>query len=64
MSRPTPHKRRGVQALISLVVALGLLLSGAAAVWRDARSGQAPEVSGPVLPGWSEQASSASRIRS
>lgn len=63
MSRPTPHKRRGVQALISLVVALGLLLSGAAAVWRDARSGQAPEVSGPVLPDWSEQASSASRIQ-
>ncbi len=63
MSRLTPHKRRTRQALISLVAALGLLALGGAAVWRDARLGQAPEVSGPVVPGWSEQAANAARIR-
>ena len=63
MSRQTPHKRRGLQALISLGAALALLALGATAVWRDARLGQAPEVSGPVVPDWSGQAANASRIR-
>lgn len=63
MSRPTPHKRRGFQALISLAAALGLLVLGGVVVWQDARIGQAPDVSGPVVPGWSEQAAEAARIR-
>ena len=59
MSRQTPHKRRGLQALISLGAALALLALGATAVWRDARLGQAPEVSGPVVPDGSGQAANA-----
>lgn len=63
MSGLTPHKRRGFQALISLGLALGLLVLGAGVVWQDARLGQAPDVSGPVAPGWSDQAADAARIR-
>ena len=59
MSGLTPHKRRGFQALISFALALGLLVLGAGVVWQDARLGHAPDVSGPVAPGWSDQAADA-----
>ncbi|MBL4539399.1 MAG: DUF4340 domain-containing protein [Oceanicaulis sp.] len=63
MSGHTPHKRRGVQGLIALALALSLLSLGGVVVWRDARIGQAPDVSGPVVEGWPEQASAAARIQ-
>ncbi|HCR66317.1 MAG TPA: hypothetical protein DIW38_07365, partial [Oceanicaulis sp.] len=63
MSGHTPHKRRGVQGLIALALALSLLSLGGVVVWRDARIGQAPDVSGPVVEGWAAQASAAARIQ-
>lgn len=59
---PSPARRRVRQALALSVAALIALALGAGAVWRDASMGARPEVSGPVLPGWSERAGEARAI--
>ncbi|MEQ8403991.1 MAG: DUF4340 domain-containing protein [Oceanicaulis sp.] len=61
MSRGPAHRRR-TQALFAIAAAALLFVMGAAAVWRDAALGARPEVSGPVVAGWSEAAGEAARI--
>lgn len=61
MSRGPAH-RRTRQAWTVLAGAVVLFAMGAAAVWRDGALGARPEVSGPVVPGWSEAAAEAATI--
>ncbi len=60
--RQAPSQRRTRRALILLVAGAVALAAGVGAVWRDARMGAVPEVSGPVLPGWAERAGEARMI--
>ena len=61
MSRGPAHRRR-TQAIAALAAALALFVLGAGAVWRDAALGARPDVSGPVVSGWSEAAADAATI--
>lgn len=58
----TPAKKRLRIALAIGVAGLATLAIGIGAVWRDASLSARPEVSGPVLVGWSENAATAGRI--
>ena len=62
MTARTPARRRLRQGVIAAMAALGVLVLGAASVWRDAVAGAVPDVSGPVLPGWREAAAGAAQI--
>jgi len=55
-------QRRMRQGLVALGLACVLIVLGILAVWRDASHGLAPDVSGPVLPNWSSDASRAAHI--
>jgi hypothetical protein len=55
-------RRRLNQALIAGAGALLMVAVGAASIIVDARRASVPEVSGPVLPGWSERAADAAEI--
>ena len=58
----TPYRRRGRQAMAAAALAAVLVIAGAFAVWRDASAGAPPQVTGPVAPGWADQATRAQRI--
>jgi hypothetical protein len=58
----TPRRRRARQALAAAAAAGLLLIAGAASVWRDSAASAPPDVSGPVVAGWAEQAGEARRI--
>lgn len=60
--RQTPSERRARRALALLLAGAVALAAGVGAVWRDARMGAVPEVSGPVLPGWAERSGEARMI--
>lgn len=58
----TPAQKRLRIALIIGLAGLAALIIGIGAVWRDASLNARPDVSGPVLPGWSAAAPRAERI--
>lgn len=58
----TPAGKRLRIALAIGLAGLAALAIGIGAVWRDASLNARPDVSGPVLPGWSESAADAERI--
>lgn len=62
MSQITPRGRRLRIGASVLGAGLAALAVAAFAIWQDARIGARPDVSGPVLPGWSERAAEAVRI--
>lgn len=62
MTTLAPNQRRVRRALIIAIAGLVVLIAGITARVADSQSGVRPEVSGPVLPGWSERAGGAVSI--
>lgn len=62
MTEPSPRKRRFLIALGLVTAGLLAMAVAVLAIWNDTRLDARPEVSGPVLPGWSQLAAEAARI--
>ncbi len=60
---PSPHARRTQLALRAVIAGSAILALGVFALWSEARLAAPPSADGPVVPGWSEAASEAARIR-
>jgi len=57
-----PALRRRRQALAAALTASALVIISVLALWREAATGAPPGVSGPVAPGWADEAPRADRI--
>ena len=59
----SPHARRTRLALRAAIAGFAVLGLGVFALWSEARLAAPPAAEGPVVPGWSEAAGEAARIR-